>query len=84
MLYVVEVVVNISRDSAKHLNNLSQLRPPANGEVGQIEIVPFTFDCISGISSIRLKLPENLKTYEAKQAVGASLKVLYNFFILLF
>lgn len=75
MLYIVEVAVNISRESAKNLHNLSQLRPPKDGLPGQIEIVPFTFDCISAISTIRLKLPENLKSYEAKQAVGVSIKV---------
>lgn len=77
MIYVVEVIVNISRDSAKHLNNVSQLRPPRDKEPGVIEVIPFTFDCISAISKIRLKLPETLKTYEAKQAAGSSLKVIF-------
>lgn len=75
LLYIVEVAVILSAESARNITNVQQLQPPQQGESGVVEVVPFTFECIKAVSTIRLKLPENMKTLEAKKCVLRSIQV---------
>lgn len=75
MLYIVEVGVLISLESERNLPNLSMLRAPAKGAPGILSILPFTFDCITAISTIKLKLAKDLKAREARESLGNSLAV---------
>lgn len=75
MLYIVDVAVSLSPESARNVSNVQQLRPPAPGQAGVVEIIPFSFECVDNISTVRLKIPDNLKNYEAKQSVGKTLQV---------
>lgn len=72
-LYIVEVGVLISPESEKNLPNLSMVRPPTNGERGVLCILPFTFECITAISTIRLKVPEELNSREARESLALTL-----------
>jgi len=72
-IYVLDVVAQVSMESSKNLGNVQQLRPPHPNESGTYELISFTFDCITAISTIRLKIPKDLKSSEARQSVGKNL-----------
>jgi hypothetical protein len=69
------VAVLVSKESERHLPNLALLRPPGLREQGVICIIPFTFECIIAISTIRLKVPQELINKEARDALGITLAV---------
>ena len=73
LIYIVEVAVLISRESERHLPNLSMVRPPADREKGALCIIPFTFDCIQAISTVRLKIPQELKSKDALETAALTL-----------
>lgn len=77
LIYIIEVAVQLSRESAKFLTNVSNLRPPEKNQKGIVEVIPFTFECITAVSTIRLKLPENLKNPDAKQSVLKTMEVIF-------
>uniref|UniRef100_A0A158R3R5 ATP-dependent RNA helicase DOB1 n=1 Tax=Syphacia muris TaxID=451379 RepID=A0A158R3R5_9BILA len=74
MLYILDVAISFSPESIKDIKNVSQLMPTRPGENGVVEIVPMTIDCIAEISSARIKLPQSLKSFEAKQSVGRCIR----------
>lgn len=74
-MYFLDVAVPISRDSERNVQNLAAVRPPAPGETGVIAVLPFAFDCIQAISSVRVKMPQDLRSNEARQAMGRTLEV---------
>lgn len=65
----------MSKESERHLPNLALLKPPDLREQGVICVIPFTFECISAISTIRLKVPQELKSKEARDALAITLAV---------
>uniref|UniRef100_A0A915MHF3 Uncharacterized protein n=1 Tax=Meloidogyne javanica TaxID=6303 RepID=A0A915MHF3_MELJA len=73
LIYIVEVAVLVSKESERHLPNLALLKPPDLREQGVICVIPFTFECISAISTIRLKVPQELKSKEARDALAITL-----------
>lgn len=75
LMYFIHAAVPLSKESAHRLRDTSQARPPQKGQRGQIEVLAFAFDAISAVSKVRLKIPQELKTFEAKQSVGAALEV---------
>lgn len=76
LLYIVYVAVPLARECIPRISkDISFARPPASGAIGIVEVLPFTFDTITGVSKIRLKLPQDLKTAEAKQSVYLHLEV---------
>lgn len=67
MIYVLDVAVHISSESAKHFAsnpNVNVIRPPAKGERGVMEVCSFLLTSIHDISQIRLKLPNDLQGKE--------------------
>uniref|UniRef100_A0A915DKL8 Uncharacterized protein n=1 Tax=Ditylenchus dipsaci TaxID=166011 RepID=A0A915DKL8_9BILA len=81
LIYVVEVVAKLSKESAKNLNNISQIRPAAvdakrngmeliHGSV--MEVVPFTFECITAPDSTWEKLTGYLREDEQRNTRGGS------------
>ncbi|VDK56229.1 unnamed protein product [Gongylonema pulchrum] len=75
VLYVLDVLMLLSSESVKNLLDITQLRPPNSDEKGVLEAVSVAISCVSEISSVRVKLPQNLKTHESKQNVGRAIKV---------
>jgi len=51
------------------------VRPPADREKGALCIIPFTFDCIQAISTVRLKIPQELKSKDALETAALTLAV---------
>uniref|UniRef100_A0A914W8B0 Superkiller viralicidic activity 2-like 2 n=1 Tax=Plectus sambesii TaxID=2011161 RepID=A0A914W8B0_9BILA len=78
MIYILDVAMVISPESAKDPSNVGQLRPPdaAKGQKGVVEIVPLTTDCVAQVSAARIKLPQDLKSFEARQSVARIIQAL--------
>lgn len=51
-----------------------QAHPQPYNSDGDMEIVPFPFDCIEDVSQIKLNLPMDLRTTESKSAVKNTIK----------
>ncbi|VDO53273.1 unnamed protein product [Onchocerca flexuosa] len=73
-MYVLDVLLFLSAESAKNLSDITQLRPPNVDEKGIVEVVSVAISCVSEISAARVKLPQNLKAYEGKQSAGRVIK----------
>ncbi|KAL3115979.1 hypothetical protein niasHT_007279 [Heterodera trifolii] len=73
MLYFLDVAVFVSRESENCAQNLCAVKPPPAGENGVVVVLPFAFDCIQAVSTIRLKIPQELKSKEAFQAVAKTI-----------
>uniref|UniRef100_A0A1I8EYN4 Superkiller viralicidic activity 2-like 2 n=1 Tax=Wuchereria bancrofti TaxID=6293 RepID=A0A1I8EYN4_WUCBA len=74
VMYVLDVLMLLSSESAKNLSDITQLRPPNANEKGVVEVVSVAISCVSEISAARVKLPQNLKAYEGKQSAGRVIK----------
>lgn len=74
VMYVLDVLMLLSAESVKNLSDIAQLRPPTSNERGVVEAVPVTISCVSEVSAVRLKLPQNLKGHEGKQSAGRAIK----------
>ncbi|VDO26325.1 unnamed protein product [Brugia timori] len=74
VMYVLDVLILLSTESAKNLSDITQLRPPNANEKGVVEVVSVAISCVSEISAARVKLPQNLKAYEGKQSAGRVIK----------
>ncbi|KAF2117497.1 ATP-dependent RNA helicase-like protein DOB1 [Lophiotrema nucula] len=76
--YVVDVLMPVASD-AKFAPQATDglppgVRPPAPGEKGKIEVVPALLSCIDSIGHLRVFLPNELKSNEARNTVRKSLE----------
>ncbi|XP_051540078.1 exosome RNA helicase MTR4 [Myxocyprinus asiaticus] len=72
-LYVVEVLVNCSKDSVK--NAATEVAKPAGpGEKGEMQVVPVMLHLITSISSVRLYIPKDLRPYDNRQSMLKSIQ----------
>uniref|UniRef100_A0A158Q820 Superkiller viralicidic activity 2-like 2 n=1 Tax=Elaeophora elaphi TaxID=1147741 RepID=A0A158Q820_9BILA len=74
VMYVLDVLLLLSAECAKNLSDITQLRPPDANDKGVVEVVSVAISCVSEISAVRVKLPQNLKAYEGKQSAGRVIK----------
>ena len=75
--YVVDVLLNINDDTSFAPNAFTDLprglRPPSADEKGKMEVVPILLSCIDSIGHVRIFLPKELRSNEAKSTVRKSL-----------
>ncbi|XP_071953864.1 exosome RNA helicase MTR4-like [Antedon mediterranea] len=72
-LYVGEVLLNVSKESIKNAVTESA-RPPAEGERGEMTVVPIMLHLITKMSSVRLYIPKDLRPTDNRQSVGKSIQ----------
>ena len=77
MMYIVDVAVELSKETAHNVKNLAHVRPPEKGQEGEIQVIPFTFECIRAVSKVRLKLPMELKSFNARRSLLKTFKVCF-------
>ena len=65
----------LAPESVRRLPSLESVRPPGPNERAALAVVPFSFECIKAVSTIRLKMPEELLSREAREALAQWLKV---------
>ena len=75
--YVVDVLLNIANETTFTPNAFTDLprglRPPSADEKGKMEVVPVLLSCIDSIGHVRVFLPKELRSNEAKNTVRKSL-----------
>ncbi|XP_033113933.1 exosome RNA helicase MTR4-like [Anneissia japonica] len=72
-LYVGEVLLDVSKESIKNAATESA-KPPAEGERGEMTVVPIMLHLITKISSVRLYIPKDLRPTDNRQSVGKSIQ----------
>ncbi|BFZ16903.1 hypothetical protein BsWGS_19942 [Bradybaena similaris] len=72
-LYVVEVLLNLTKDSLKS-RNASDIRPCPKGEKGEMQVVPILTRLIDAVSAIRLYIPNDLRSPDSRFLVLKSLQ----------
>ena len=74
-VYVMEMVLRLSWDCLKDLNNVEKLRPPRPNESAAAKFIPVDLQCITAVSSIRVKIPEEGNQERLKEILGKTLEV---------
>ncbi|GFR99451.1 superkiller viralicidic activity 2-like 2-like, partial [Elysia marginata] len=72
-LYVVEVLLNLSRDSVRN-RSASDIKPCPPDEKGEMQVVPILTRLIDAISAIRLYIPNDLRSFDSRCLVLKSLQ----------
>ncbi|XP_005095875.3 exosome RNA helicase MTR4 [Aplysia californica] len=72
-LYVVEVLLNLTKESVKS-RNASDIQPCPKGEKGEMQVVPILTRLIDAISAIRLYIPNDLRSSDSRFLVLKSLQ----------
>ena len=76
--FVIDVLLQVADNSAngaRHFHKLTQgIRPPSEGEKGNMEVVPVLLNAIDSIGHIRLYLPTDLKSADQRNSVRKSLE----------
>ncbi|ESN92780.1 hypothetical protein HELRODRAFT_96072 [Helobdella robusta] len=73
VMYVVDVLLQVSRDSIRP-NDVNSIRPCSSNEKAEMQVVPMNLQVISPISSIRIYMPKDLVHVDARMSVLAALK----------
>ncbi|KAK3602043.1 hypothetical protein CHS0354_021137 [Potamilus streckersoni] len=71
--YVVEVLLNLTKESARS-GNSALIKPCPAGSKGEMQVVPVLLHLIQAISAVRLYLPQDLRPLDNRQSVGKSIQ----------
>ncbi|XP_043999982.1 exosome RNA helicase MTR4 [Gambusia affinis] len=72
-LYVVEVLLHCSKESAKN-SATEAAKPAAPGETGEMQVVPVMLHLLTSISSVRLYIPKDLRPFDNRQLMLKSIQ----------
>ncbi|KAK1174600.1 hypothetical protein AOXY_G2123 [Acipenser oxyrinchus oxyrinchus] len=72
-LYVVEVLVHCSKESVKNAAT-DAAKPVKPGEKGEMQVVPVMLHLLCAISSVRLYIPKDLRSFDNRQSVLKSIQ----------
>ncbi|XP_013393538.1 exosome RNA helicase MTR4 [Lingula anatina] len=72
-LYVVEVLANLTKESAKS-GNSAAIKPCPPGEKGEMQVIPVLSHLVTAVSSVRLYFPSDLRPLDNRQSVGKSIQ----------
>ncbi|KAJ0013006.1 hypothetical protein NQD34_017340 [Periophthalmus magnuspinnatus] len=72
-LYVVEVLLHCSKDSVKNAAT-EAAKPAAQGETGEMQVVPVMLHLLTSISSVRLYIPKDLRPFDNRQLMLKSIQ----------
>ncbi|MGH0172476.1 UNVERIFIED_CONTAM: hypothetical protein FKN15_005183 [Acipenser sinensis] len=72
-LYVVEVLVHCSKESVKNAAT-DAAKPVKPGEKGEMQVVPVMLHLLRAISSVRLYIPKDLRSFDNRQSVLKSIQ----------
>lgn len=72
--FVVDVLLKVAKGTSSgtktHQDLPKGVRPPEDGEESRLEVVPLVLNCIKAISKIRIHLPKDLQSPDARNGVG--------------
>lgn len=69
--YLIDILLCVDRSVD---NKNSTLKPPLEGSKGEMKLVAIDLENITQISSVRILIPEDLKSYDNRQSVGKSIR----------
>ncbi|XP_061589656.1 exosome RNA helicase MTR4 [Cololabis saira] len=72
-LYVVDVLLCCSKDSLKH-SATEAAKPAGPGETGEMQVVPVMLHLLTSMSSVRLYIPKDLRTFDNRQLMLKSIQ----------
>lgn len=75
--YSIDILINLDR---RAFNERNQWVKPKSDENGEMKVVSIGLDNIVQISSVRMHIPADLKSYDSRQSIKKSLKVVKNKF----
>lgn len=78
-IYVAEILVNMTKESAKS-RNTAVVKPCPPGERGEMQVIPIMLHLIQAISAVRLYLPQDLRPLDNRQSVGKSIQEVHKRF----
>lgn len=78
-IHVLEMALRISWDSVKDLNSVEKLRPPRDNESAATRFIPVDLDCITAVSAVRIKIPDEKNQEKLKEAIGLTIQVKFNY-----
>ena len=77
-LYVLDVLLQVADNSSSGTKSYHELppgvRPVEAGEKGKMEVVPILLSCVESIGHVRIFLPSDLKSSEARNGVRKPLE----------
>ena len=69
--YIAEVLLRAAKTAG---SGLAKPRPCGKGDEGEMKVMPLLLDLLDGVSSIRVFIPKDLRTANARDSVWKSLK----------
>ncbi|XP_073685150.1 exosome RNA helicase MTR4 [Garra rufa] len=72
-MIVVEVLLHCSKESVKNAAT-EAAKPAGPGEKGEMQVVPVILHLITSISSVRLFIPKDLRSYDNRQSMLKSIQ----------
>lgn len=69
--YSIDVLINLDK---KAFNDRNQLQKPRNENDGEIKVISIRLSNVMQISTIRIHVPKDLKTFDSKQSVKKSMR----------
>ncbi|XP_072272536.1 exosome RNA helicase MTR4 isoform X2 [Pyxicephalus adspersus] len=72
-IYVVEVLLNCSKESLKNAAT-EAAKPAMPDEKGEMQVIPVLINLVTGISSVRLYIPKDLRPLDNRQSVLKSIQ----------
>lgn len=74
-VHILEMVLRLSWDCVKDLNNVEKLRPPRPNESAAAKFIPVDLQCITAVSAIRVTIPDEKNPEKLKETLGKTLEV---------
>ncbi|XP_078318641.1 exosome RNA helicase MTR4-like isoform X2 [Crassostrea virginica] len=71
--YVVEVLLNLSRETSRS-KDVNTIKPCPRGERGEMQVVPVLVHLVQAISAVRLYIPGDLRPPDNRQSVLKSIQ----------
>lgn len=72
-VYVAEVLLNLTKESAR-TRNIASIQPCPKGSRGEMQVVPVITNLIQSVSAVRLYIPQDLRPSDNRQSVSKSLQ----------
>lgn len=73
-VFVADVLLHLSKESAKNTKKTSEVEPCPKGEKGEMHVVPVLLNLIHGLSAIRVYFPQDLRPHDKRMSVLKSIQ----------
>lgn len=71
----MEIALSLSWECINDLNNVDKLIPPKENEAPATRFISVDLECITAVSGVRIKIPDESDQNRLKKAMGSIIKV---------